>query len=84
MTKQRTSSAWLVPEGSVEQRVFVAYWFFVGWWSLSLGASIDIRGPNLEIHLPFGFLRIGWRWEHTDMILICEGSDGRHCWGYNA
>jgi hypothetical protein len=43
-----------------EGRRFVAYWWFVGWWALSFGAHVSLRDPNIEIHLPFGFLRIGW------------------------
>jgi len=42
------------------KRVFVAYFHFVGWWAFSLGISLDVKSPNIEIHLPFGFLRIGW------------------------
>jgi len=49
------------------KRVFVAYFFFINWSSLSLGLHIDITLPNLEIHLPFGFIRIGWK--KTNSIL---------------
>ena len=42
------------------KRVFVAYFFLVGWDSISLGFNIGISQPNIEIHLPFGFIRIGW------------------------
>lgn len=38
---------------------FVAYWWFVGWWALSFGLHVSVRHWNIEIHLPFGFLRIG-------------------------
>jgi len=43
------------------EREFVCYWHFVGWWAFSLGFHVDCRSPNFEIHLPFGFLRIGWK-----------------------
>ena len=44
-------------------RKFEAFFFFVGWWSLSLGIHISIINPNMEVHLPFGFIRVGWcRW----------------------
>jgi hypothetical protein len=43
-----------------EGRRFVAYFWFVGWWALSLGAHVSLRDPNVEIHIPFGFVRIGW------------------------
>lgn len=38
---------------------FEAYFWFVGWHHLALGMSLCLSGPNLEIHIPFGFLRIG-------------------------
>jgi len=38
---------------------FDAYFWFVGWACLSLGVTICIGLPNIEIHLPFGFIRIG-------------------------
>lgn len=46
---------------------FVLYWYHLGAEHLSLGITIWWRGPNIEIHLPGGFLRVGvpseWR-EH--------------------
>ena len=42
-------------------RRFVAYWWFVGWDCLSFGIHLCLDGPHMEIHLPFGFLRIGWK-----------------------
>lgn len=36
-----------------------AYFWFAGWDCLSLGFHICLSKPNLEIHLPFGFVRIG-------------------------
>lgn len=41
-------------------RHFVAYWHFVGWDCLSLGLHVSLVSPNMELHLPFGFIRIGW------------------------
>lgn len=38
---------------------FVCLWHFVGWELISIGISIDLNSPNIEIHLPFGFIRIG-------------------------
>lgn len=38
---------------------FVAY-FYCNGPMLSLGVSIDFRHPNVEIHVPGGFFRIGW------------------------
>jgi|GEM_PF-3747909 len=39
---------------------FRCYFFFVGWDCLSLGLHVSVWCPNIEIHLPFGFIRIGW------------------------
>ena len=41
------------------EKRFVAYYYCNG-CSLSLGLSIHFQKPNIEIHLPFGFVRIGW------------------------
>jgi len=35
------------------------YFWFVGWDCFSLGISLCVSKPNLELHLPFGFIRIG-------------------------
>jgi len=43
------------------KRKYVCYWHFVNWYCFSLGIAVDIKSPNLEIHLPFGFIRIGWQ-----------------------
>lgn len=47
----------------IRDRKFVCYFYFVGWLDLSLGISVGLAQPNLEIHLPFGFIRIGWAGE---------------------
>jgi hypothetical protein len=39
---------------------FRCYFFFVGWDCLSLGLHVSVWCPNVEIHLPFGFVRVGW------------------------
>lgn len=47
-----------------EGRHFVAYYHFIGLDCISLGLHVCWRRPNIEIHLPFGFIRIGrspWR-----------------------
>jgi hypothetical protein len=52
------------------KRQFVAYLFFVGWDCLSLGIHICFSIPNIEFHLPFCFVRIGWvKISHGDFIL---------------
>jgi len=41
-------------------RRFQAFYHFVSWADLSLGINISVDGPNIEIHVPFGFFRVGW------------------------
>ena len=43
------------------KRKFVAHWWFVGWEQISFGITIDFFSPNIELHLPFGFFRLGWQ-----------------------
>lgn len=40
-------------------RQWIAYFHFVGWDCISLGVSVCFSAPNLELHLPFGFVRVG-------------------------
>ena len=42
---------------------------------MSLGINIDLRSPNICIHVPFGFFRVGWTgvWDYDD--------DQTHAWG---
>ncbi len=51
----------------LEDRQFVAYFIFQGWWEISLGASVDLRSPNLELHFPFGMFKIGWSAVHVPL-----------------
>lgn len=46
---------------------FVAYYYFVGWDCLSLGFHLCLSEPNVEIHLPFGFVRIGLNTTYTGL-----------------
>jgi hypothetical protein len=36
------------------------YFWFVGWANISVGITVCLKGPYLEIHVPFGFFRVGW------------------------
>lgn len=40
---------------------FTCYFYAVNWFYFSLGLHVDFISPNIEIHLPVGFLRIGWK-----------------------
>lgn len=41
-------------------RRFVCYFNFLGWWHWSFGAHVDVRHPHVLLHVPFGFLCLGW------------------------
>ena len=42
-------------------RKFVCYFHFTGFYDLSLGVHVSISQPNIELHIPFGFFRLGWK-----------------------
>jgi hypothetical protein len=42
------------------KKKFVHTYYFVGWDDINLGIHISLTMPNIEIHLPFGFIRLGW------------------------
>jgi hypothetical protein len=46
-------------EGMEQTKHFICYFFFVDWYNVSLGINIALNRPNIEIHIPFGFFRIG-------------------------
>jgi hypothetical protein len=54
----------MMPDGW--ERRFVAYFHFIGFDCLSIGLHICWTLPNIEVHLPFGFIRIGWVMWQTD------------------
>jgi len=45
-----------------KEKLFVCYVWTQSWYYLSLGFHIDLVSPNIEIHLPYCFIRIGWEW----------------------
>lgn len=54
---------------------FTAHFWFIGWDHLSLGIHVWPPGPNVELHLPGGFIRIGvpQRWREFRMSLADMG-----------
>ncbi len=54
----RPPPEWLGPPPSCE---FECLFNFLGWWQWSLGLHVDLWHPHLDIHVPFGFFRVGWR-----------------------
>ena len=45
----------------ITDRKPVFFFHFVRWSCISFGFHIDVASPNIEIHVPFGFVRIGWQ-----------------------
>lgn len=41
-------------------RRFVCYFYRVSWAHVNLGFHLDFKSPNVELHVPFGFFRLGW------------------------
>lgn len=48
---------------------FICYYYFVSFKAISLGVSLWFDPFNIEIHLPFGFVRIGWEEERDKNVL---------------
>lgn len=42
-------------------RRFVCYVHVLGVEHISFGIHIHLTSPNIELHLPFCFIRIGWQ-----------------------
>jgi hypothetical protein len=42
-----------------EGRYACCYVWHAGWSHISLGLHVCLAGPNIEIHIPFGFIRVG-------------------------
>lgn len=42
-------------------RQFVCHFHFVSWSALSFGFHVHLASPNIEVHVPFGFFRLGWQ-----------------------
>lgn len=43
------------------KRKFEYHWHWSGFDSWSLGVHFCLSLPNFELHLPFCFIRIGWK-----------------------
>lgn len=57
---------------------YCCYFHFVGWFAVSFGFHVDWAAPNVEVHLPFGFIRVG----HVGKYLH-SGQTGRsYCVGW--
>lgn len=45
----------------MNKKYFLVYFWFVSWTDISFGINIDIKAPKIELHVPFGFVTIGWQ-----------------------
>ena len=50
-----------------KDKVFCCFFWFVGWDCLSLGIHICLSKPNIEFHIPFGFIKIGFHESNKDV-----------------
>lgn len=57
------------------RRHFVCYLYFMGFDCISFGFHVCVTQPNIEIHLPFCFVRIGW--------VFCDHRLSSRCFGYD-
>jgi hypothetical protein len=39
---------------------FVAFFHFVEWHCISFGLHLCLKPVHVEIHVPFGFFKVGW------------------------
>ena len=75
--------------GVVDVVKFQAFIWKTSWWELSLGGHICLKPHfNIEIHLPFCFLKIGWSDTlidasdlHPKKPRLRKDVNGEHC-GY--
>jgi len=43
-----------------EEKRFEIFYKFIDWHCWSLGVHIDPLAPRIELHIPTGWIRIGW------------------------
>lgn len=53
----------------MNKRIFVCEWSFIGWGDISLGFHVCVGELYCDLHLPFGWLRIGWEREPVELPL---------------
>lgn len=49
--------------------IFICFFKFIGWADISLGVHIYLKRPYIDIHVPFGWVRIGWTKEPETLAL---------------
>lgn len=53
----------------MQSRIFCLYWNFVGWENISLGINIDVKAWGITIHLPGGYLAMGFRFRKALSVI---------------
>ncbi|MGY3482324.1 hypothetical protein ACVW1C_000207 [Bradyrhizobium sp. USDA 4011] len=79
---RRAKENWARWEEMLRSRLFgwdgeswICYFWRTGWDHFSFGLHICFGAPNIEIHLPFGFLRIGRRTDRRERRAVKEAAD---------
>lgn len=62
------------------KRQFVCYFFYNGFYNINFGISLNLKLPNLEIHIPFGFIRIGFI-KSNGIRAINQDQVDKNCFG---
>lgn len=52
---------------------FVLMWTFIGWRDISLGFHVCLGELYFDIHIPFGWLRIGWE-DRPRRLIVAQNS----------
>jgi hypothetical protein len=56
----------------MKEKRFRILFHFNDFYNINFGINICLNMPNIELHIPFGFFRIGWDW--TDNTKFFEFS----------
>lgn len=49
-----------IRQRNYKDRQFECFFNFLNWWQWSIGIHVDPQHPHLDVHVLFGFFRIGW------------------------
>ena len=60
----------LISNGYKMRKVAVLKWFWLGFQSVQLGFHVHLGKPNVELHVPFGFLKFGFEEEVSNGPVI--------------
>lgn len=61
-----------------KKRIFCFFWKYIGIHSIGIGINIDVKNLILEIHLPFGFISIGFHKFHHILPINWKECDERN------